>query len=344
MSQSAIPSKSFLSLYPHYKEKEECRSTEFFPSLNEVTGMDIVPFSSARAAIVFGLKAMGMSRMDEILVPPFLSYCVLSALVTTAFPVLTTPSRTRAILVYHQFGYPQRLEEIEKAAAEQGWIVVSNCVNTISTRYRGRLLLDWGDMAVVSFSKLYPCNLGGGLVARNDRIQIVLQDGYQEVCTGQSEYAERAFDSLRHSRQNSDGLDEQFEIQAVYGYLPGLVAFPSQAYAHLPKSTQEIEADNHRRRGCRDMIHERFPGLTPDLTNTDVVPFAVPVKGAPGNLEEISNKIFARLGAEVPVLHFDFACNMLRPDYRKALVIGCHSGWTEERITAVCNIIEEGIG
>jgi len=44
-----------------------------------------------------------------------------------------------------------------------------------------------------------------------------------------------------------------------------------------------------------------------------------------------------------PVLHFDYAQNMLKPDYRKALVVGCHEGWSEDRIRVIFQIVKDGL-
>jgi hypothetical protein len=71
-----------------------------------------------------------------------------------------------------------------------------------------------------------------------------------------------------------------------------------------------------------------------------VVPFAIPITGDGDHLEKLSHHIQERLEVELPVLHFDFARNMLAPDYRKAIVIGCHRQWTADLVTSVCDIIE----
>jgi hypothetical protein len=60
-------------------------------------------------------------------------------------------------------------------------------------------------------------------------------------------------------------------------------------------------------------------------------------------LEQIPLKIKSVLNVEVPVLHFDFSRNMLKPDYRKSLVIGCHKDWTEDTVIRICELIWQGV-
>lgn len=304
--------------------------------------MRVIPFSSARSALVYGLRALGAERMDEILVPPFLAHCITSALGRTTFPAMIPSQRTKAILVFHQFGYPQKIEHIEEAASQNGWFIVNNCAHAMLSAYSGKMVLHWGDFTVLSFSKLYHCNLGGGLVVRNDKIQRSIEDNFEGLTRKHARLANHAHEILLRARRNLSGVKEHFEIEAVYGYLPELVAYPSQALVLLPNTVEEIRQDADRRRDLLRLVRARFPDRVPDSTGCDVVPFAIPIAGEGDDLERISLRIKKCLGLEAPVLHFDFARNMLRPDYRRALVIGCHSGWTDESVTAICEMVDEG--
>jgi len=327
-----------ITIYPGNTTKKG--GNYFFESLRQLSGVDVVPFSSSRAALVYGLRAMGLGRMDEILVPPFLSHCVLSALSKTIFPVMTPSNRTKAILVFHQFGYPQQIKLLEEEAAKNGWKIVNNCVHAPFSSYENKKIIEWGDFAVVSLPKLYACNLGGGLATANPQILQELDETYEKLCEAHINRSNWAFDTLLKSKKNPYGIEERFDVDAVYGILPELVAFPSQSYALLPRTTQKIEDDLDHRRRLFALIQTRFPEKIPEIPECDVLPFAIPIKGELKKLEHLALKVKKELNIEVPILHFDFARNMLSPDYRKALVIGCHQDWTEERVTAICKIIE----
>lgn len=162
-------------LYPVFKKGN--KGNKFFNIFESVTGLKVLPFACGRSAIVAGLSAFGLGRMDEILVPPYLGQCVLSAISRTAFPTMTPSSCTKAILVFHQFGFPQNLTDIESVARKKGWIILNDCANTIFTKVNGKFLLEWGDFSIISLAKLYPCGLGGGFYSkRSDIYEKVLSE------------------------------------------------------------------------------------------------------------------------------------------------------------------------
>ncbi|MBW1716350.1 MAG: DegT/DnrJ/EryC1/StrS family aminotransferase [Deltaproteobacteria bacterium] len=255
---------------------------------------------------------------------------------------MTASKRTKAILVFHQFGYPQRIDYIEKVAVKKGWFTVNDCAQSLSSTYCGKILSEWGDFAVNSFPKFYHCNLGGALVARNRRVQKTIANNYNNLATQHAQRANQAYEILLRARQKPSGREEQFEIDAVYGYLPEVVAFPTRALGFLPDTIEEIRQDADRRRNLLNIVRAYFPDRVPEPGRGDVVPFAIPIAGEKEHLQRASLGIKERFGIEAPILHFDFARNMLNPDYRKALVIGCHSEWSDELVTRICKMIHEG--
>lgn len=330
-----------ITIYPNDTKTGNSKKSYFFEALGKLTKTRIIPFSSARAAMVYGLKALGFGRMDEILVPSFLSHCVISALARTSFPTMTSSCRTKGILIYHQFGFPQRIQDIEVVAAKCGWIVLNDCANTMFSSYNGELLMKWGGFSVLSFSKIYPCTLGGALISSRSEIHEAIDANYGTLSVKHTNKVIEVYEILKRARENISCIDVGFEIDAVFGYLPELVAFPEGSLSSLPKNTCEIEEDTNRRKQLLNIVKSYFPDRVPDCPECDVVPFAIPVSGEIGQLESISSKIRQEIEADVPVLHFDFARNMLNPDYRKSLVIGCHEAWSEELVIKICQMIKE---
>ena len=331
-----------ITIYPSYTASEGGEAnTSFFSDCSDLLGARVHPFSSARASTVFALRALGFTRMDEVLIPPYMSDCVVSAISKTAFASMTRSKRTRAVYVFHQFGYPQRIDQIEKIARENDWYIINCCVHATFSYHSDIRLPDWGDFTVLSLPKYYPCNLGGGLVSGNETIQRYLDSEYEELYARHEKHADKAFDSLVWARKNLQGTDEQFEINSVYGYLPGVVTFPSGAYTALPSDIDSIRQDIGRRKKLLRLIHGRFPDLVPETNDCDVVPSAVPIQLPLDLSQRISSVISDSLEVEVPVMHFDFNLNMLDPDYRTSLIIGCHQDWHEDLVGAICDLIEK---
>ena len=172
-----------IRLYPEHPNTITVKpNLDFFKDMESLLGYKIYPFSSARAALVFSLKALGFNRMNEVLVPPFLSDCVISAISKTAFPAMVVTPKTRAIYVFHQFGFPQDIEAIELKAKQEGWVIINCCVHSLFTKYKQEWLAGWGDFTIFSLPKFYPCGLGGGLITKNEKIIKALDGMLRKLC------------------------------------------------------------------------------------------------------------------------------------------------------------------
>jgi hypothetical protein len=313
----------------------------FIEVLQETIQQTVIPFSSARAAMFYGLRALQIGRNDEIFIPPFLSHCVTSAISRTGFLSMKPSDKTKVILVYHQYGFPQKLDKIQKIADERGWYILNNCVNTIFSTYKGQPVVDWGDFVSLSFPKLYPCNLGGGLIEHHKKVQKWIENEYPTISQRHHFRSYEAFESLKKARYDLSDFENLLDVEAVYGYLPELVAFPPQAFKSLPQNSEELSIDLRHRQQIWDLVRTRFPDLVPQADECEVVPFAIPLRLRVHFLETIQNQINEAFDVEVPILHFDFSRNLLNPDYKKSLVLGCHSGWSKSLVNSICDLIEK---
>lgn len=203
--------------------------------------------------------------------------------------------------------------------------------------------MDWGDFMIISLAKLYPCGLGGGFYSRRTDI-------YEKVSTERGKSSgrhinrvEQAFERLIKANNGYFGDETVFEINSLFGFLPDLLPFPSKAYSALPDTRDAMEKNIEHRKSIWSIVKEILPDRVPVCEEEEIVPFAVPISGNTSGLEAISQKIRKELSLDAPVLHFDFARNMLNPGYRKSLVIGCHEGWKEEFVIETCEMIKRGI-
>jgi len=326
-----------IDLYPAYRKTT--RRSPFISLLSRLWGREVIPFFSARSAMLTGLEAFGLSRLDEIFVPPYLSHCVLSTISRTVFPAMAPSPRTRAILVFHQFGFPQRIEMIEEIARENRWIIINDCAHTLFTEAEKRPLFDWGDLSVFSFAKIYPCGLGGGAVTN----RTVIAKRLLEAASGDSREAAAAFDFYREISEGCYGERTPLKIQSLYGYLPDIKPLAPQALEALPDSEDAIQSEKERRRRIYRQALEMFGDRVPPDPSGGTVPFAIPIQGNDVELFRLTGIIRERLSMNAPVLHFDYAQNMLKPDYRKAIVLGCHDAWSEDRVAAIFRVLKDGL-
>ena len=88
---------------------------------SSLLGREVVAIPSVRTAALWILEYLGLSRhRDEILVPRYLGRCIINALSRRAFPAQSLSDRTKTAFVVHQFGFVQKLREIEDVFAGSG--------------------------------------------------------------------------------------------------------------------------------------------------------------------------------------------------------------------------------
>ena len=77
---------------------------------------------------------------------------------------------TRAILAVHVYGRPCNVEAIERIANVHGLQVIYDAAHAFGVRYKGRSILNYGDMSILSFhaTKLFTTVEGGALVCASD--------------------------------------------------------------------------------------------------------------------------------------------------------------------------------
>jgi dTDP-4-amino-4,6-dideoxygalactose transaminase len=145
-----------------------------------------VAVSSGTTALETALAAISVGPGDEVIVPAWSWLSCVTAIVRLgALPVLaeidetlcinpaeidrlTTP-KTRAVLVVHYQGVAADLNAIINAAHRRGLFVLEDCAEAPGTRYLGRPVGAWGDVAIYSFQHNKPMTAGeGGMVVTRD--------------------------------------------------------------------------------------------------------------------------------------------------------------------------------
>lgn len=214
-------------------------------------------------ALMLSLKALGVGRGDEVLVPAHTFIATaLAVTYTGASPVFVevdgrtynmdparieaavTP-RTRAIIPVHLYGQPADMDPIMAAAKKHGLFVVEDCAQAHGARYKGRLIGTFGDAAGFSF---YP---GKNLGALGDAGAAITDDpGLAEKIRALGNYGSDY--KYHHVYQgNNSRLDE---LQA---------AFLSAKLPHLERMNQE-----RRRIAARYLAEIRNPQV--------ILPYVLP--------------------------------------------------------------------
>jgi len=147
-----------------------------------------VGVSNATTALHLSLKAMGVSKGDEVIVPDMTFVATANAVIHCgAVPVLADiekddlnisvnsikkkiTKKTRAILPVHFAGKICNIKEIEKIAKSNNLLLIEDCAHSIGARLEGRHVGTFGDAGCFSF---YPTKnittIEGGMVITNSK-------------------------------------------------------------------------------------------------------------------------------------------------------------------------------
>lgn len=156
------------------------------------------PFWKGRVALYAVLRALGIGRGDEVILPGYT--CVMNVnpvMYVGAVPIYVdieprtfnldpeavaaaiTP-RTRLIIAQHTYGYPANLQAIQELADARGIVVIEDCCLALGSTYKGRMVGTLGRAAYFSFqwSKPYTTGLGGMAVTGD----ATLADSISQLC------------------------------------------------------------------------------------------------------------------------------------------------------------------
>jgi dTDP-4-amino-4,6-dideoxygalactose transaminase len=139
---------------------------------------------SGRTAIFHGLRVLGISSGERVLVPAFNCASLVEPILRhgakVAFYKINTDcsadvddlarridAQTRAIVVIHYFGFPERLEPLRRLCAGRGLYLIEDCAHVLAGESASAPLGATGDVSIFSWRKFLPVGDGGQLVVNN---------------------------------------------------------------------------------------------------------------------------------------------------------------------------------
>lgn len=169
-----------------------------------------VTMNSATSGLFAAIGALGIGYGDEVIVSPFtMTACALAPLIYGAIPVFAdvlkesgcldpasvrakVSSKTKAILVVHQFGFPARMDEIIAIANEYDLKVIEDCAQAHNLSIGGRFAGTIGDIGVFSLNvnKTIQAGEGGVCVTKDPELayRLKLIRNHGEAVVGPASY------------------------------------------------------------------------------------------------------------------------------------------------------------
>jgi perosamine synthetase len=149
-----------------------------------------VTVCNGTVALHVALEALGIDRGDEVLVPTLTYIASANAVRYTGANVVFVDSerdywqmdlrdaerkittKTKAIMPVHLYGHASDMDATMALAKKHSLYVIEDCAEAIGTRYRGRPVGTFGDVACFSFfgNKTITTGEGGMVVSNNPKI------------------------------------------------------------------------------------------------------------------------------------------------------------------------------
>jgi perosamine synthetase len=161
---------------------------------------NIIYYFKGRVALYAILKAIGVKRGDEIILPGFTCIVVPNAITyLNAMPVYIDiapetynidhakmeekiTGKTKVIIAQHTYGIPAEMDKIKEIAGKYNLYVIEDSCHAIGSKYKGREVGTFGDAAFFSsqWSKPVTTGLGGWAVVNNPELKAKMEEQYPE--------------------------------------------------------------------------------------------------------------------------------------------------------------------
>ena len=333
-----------VDIYP-YNQKPVLHSRNTQESLEKYLrdfwGRSVVLQSSARVGIYQSLKFFGLKRWDEVLVPDFLCRAVINIINVSGFPVKIPGAKTKAVLVFHQWGYPQKMAEVMTEARERHLIVIEDCAHSFDSTYQGKNIGTFGDVAVFSFSKCFTTYNGGVLISANQELVSYVRTE-QAARHGWKDNLFQRFAFLVAQKSFTKG-QWRFWLDGIY--LKSIL-FPNPGRSVLkllPPNEDSLKQELAKRKNNYHFLKNTIKAdylLADQDATIDVNPLCVPIF-LPVDKIWTAQKALAITGIQAEIWHFDLNRNVFQPNYQRCLAVPCHQQLTEEQLSRMAQLINK---
>jgi dTDP-4-amino-4,6-dideoxygalactose transaminase len=234
-----------------------------------------ISFNSGTAALFAAYFAIGIEDKDEVIAPALTFHAAISPVyLLKGNPVLVDvdpktycidpkkiekaiTKKTKAICVVHQWGHPADMDLIMKIARKYKIKVIEDCSHAHGSKYKGRYVGLFGDIAVFSLqaNKIAFAGEGGILVTNSIK--------YHDRVTLLGHYRDRAKEEIK------DAFLQQF-WQSGYGLKLRMSPYNAITAVH---SLRQLKKNITGRRRCLEYLSKKLSKF-PALTVPYVAPYA----------------------------------------------------------------------
>ena len=294
---------------------------------------------SGKSALALVLSYYRLHRVlpdktSQVVVPAWLGTWVYMTMHNYCFPTTVMNKDAKGILVYHQWGFPQKMEKILAFAKRHKLFVLEDCAHSFQSSYKGRRVGTFGDASLWSFAKFFPSVAGGAVYSRNTGLLGFIRSSYQKSDTA---LEKKVFSHLVHTNAHLT-VAARREVARNYAVYPELFSCPP--YAKQAVARELSSGALEKRKKNFQMLREAFWGKDEKrlLEDSDVCPWVVPLFLGMKNAKTAA--ALQAHGIESGVYHSDIARNMLRPHFVECVAVPCHQGVSATVIQSMIRTIK----
>lgn len=280
------------------------------------------------------------NKLDQVLVPDWLGYWIYNQINAFAFPAKTLSNQTRAIYVYHQYGFPQKMDDILSFAKENNLVVIEDCAHALESYYNGSAVGSFGDFSLYSFSKWLYCFALGGVCSKYEEFYAFANDSIDKTYFGLTSFKDIA--KFMHDfalSKNYSNFEKYARILLGMSYSTYGDALRPASYAKslcFEKIRNEINVRTARYRYFCDKVDHL--GICDHLLRDGIVPYLIPIYVDKNKSINIV-KLLLQKNVETGLYCFDSNRNMLAPEYISCICLPCHSGISDAKFEEILETI-----
>ena len=289
--------------------------------------------SSGRGAINIGLKVLDLKKNDQVFIPPFLSSCIIDSITSIATPSLEFNKNTKAIILYHHWGYMQDIYAIKEYIKMKEIFVIEDCAYTFWAKYGEYDAGSFGDLSSFSLSKIFRITYCGLLkINRHNLVNEVKKILSKEISLIERfEHLKGTFTYLNYYSKpinKRNGYAENLSLLKWYAYLLSSPNFKN-IRGEIPRNNKELKLI------FKDM-NEKFKFFLNQIENREFILDKDDVsKMAPICYPYISENIsllnqiklwLTKYNIFVDIYNFDVNRNMFNSNYKKCIPLPLYDG------------------
>jgi dTDP-4-amino-4,6-dideoxygalactose transaminase len=310
-----------------------------------------VETSSARASVSILMNYLLNNRLlkdnsQMILMPKWICNCFTQTIRNYTNPVLSYNTDVKMVLVYHQYGFPQDMDEISDFCDRKKIMIIEDCAHAISGSYKNTKLGRFGYASVYSFSKFFPSIWGGGLFTNDEKLYTWSSNS--ENIVNKKSFSLFAHISKYQINKNSLNLKISNKKKDYWNYLNTLL-YPGfkdmQKNNSLVKTivNQYIKKDILKKRVENyNFILKYFKNtqLFSKLETENIYPYVIPLLEKEEKLSKL-NIFLNDNGIKTGIYHFDENRNIFNPDFKRCIWLPVHEKVSNDNLLFICESVKK---